>query len=142
MLILSIMPNCIMKAKAERKRPFIGNQIDDCRDLSGLFYLLPCEKGYITKWDVQKPVWDYLFQTEPIADRNLIMTQPLFNFRVIQECMDEIFFEDYEVPSMLRINPTDLAYYEHSNCLVESELKQLLKLHANKLYKRTAMLLN
>ncbi|KRT81689.1 hypothetical protein AMK59_5483, partial [Oryctes borbonicus] len=109
-----IIPNCIMKAKSERKRLFIGNQIEDCRDLSGLYYLLPCERGYITKWDVQKPVWDYVFQNHPVQDEPLIMTQPIYNFRSIQECLDEIFFEEYEVKSMVRVNSVDLARYEYA----------------------------
>lgn len=107
----TVVPNCIMKAKAERKRLFIGNQIEECRDCSGLYFLLPCERGYITKWDVQKPVWDYMFSKNvcPINDNPVILTQPLFNFKSIQDCMDEIFFEEYEVQSMFRLNPTDLA---------------------------------
>lgn len=39
-----IIPNCIMKAKSERRRPFVGDQIEDCRDASGLFYILPFQK--------------------------------------------------------------------------------------------------
>lgn len=106
-----MVPNAIMKAKAERKRLFIGNQIIECRDCSGLFYLLPCEKGYITKWDVQKPIWDYVFMKGacPISDQPIILTQPLFNFKSIQDCIDEIFFEEYEVNAMFRPNPTDLS---------------------------------
>ncbi|KAJ8950169.1 hypothetical protein NQ314_008022 [Rhamnusium bicolor] len=116
----TILANCIMKAKSERKRLFIGNQINECRDCSGLYFLLPCERGYITKWDVQKPVWDYVFSKNicPINDNPVIVTQPLFNFKSIQDCMDEIFFEEYEVPSMFRLNPTDLArlkYVEDHN---------------------------
>ncbi|XP_044764620.1 actin-related protein 6 [Coccinella septempunctata] len=105
------IPNCIMKAKAERKRLFIGNQIDECRDCSGLFYLLPCERGYITKWEVQKPIWDHVFNKAigPLNDKNILMTQPLFNFKNIQDCMDEIFFEEYEIASMYRCNPSDLV---------------------------------
>ena len=38
------MPNAIMKAKSERRRPFIADQIEDCRDASGLFYILPYQK--------------------------------------------------------------------------------------------------
>lgn len=103
-----------MKAKSERKRPFISDQVEECRDLSGLFYLLPCEKGYITKWDVQKPIWDYVFQRSPLlVDKPLIMTQPLMNFRSIQECMDEIFYEEYDVKSMFRTTPFDLIQYEY-----------------------------
>lgn len=42
-----------MKAKSERRRPFIGDQIDECRDASGLFYILCFQRGYLTNWDVQ-----------------------------------------------------------------------------------------
>ncbi|KAI5730354.1 hypothetical protein M8J76_012727 [Diaphorina citri] len=45
-----IVPNCIMKAKSERRRPFIGDQVEDCRDASGLFYILPfqkCQRGFV-----------------------------------------------------------------------------------------------
>ena len=38
------MPNAIMKAKSERRRPFIGEQVDECRDVSGLYYILPMQK--------------------------------------------------------------------------------------------------
>lgn len=39
-----VIPNCIMKAKSERRRPFIADQVEECRDASGLFYLLPFQK--------------------------------------------------------------------------------------------------
>lgn len=42
-----------MKAKSERRRPFIGNQIEECRDASGLFYILGFQRGYLVNWDVQ-----------------------------------------------------------------------------------------
>ncbi|CAG9857549.1 unnamed protein product [Phyllotreta striolata] len=117
----TLVPNCIMKAKSERKRLFIGAQINECRDCSGLYFLLPCERGYITKWDVQKPVWDYVFSrnVHPVEDKPVVMTQPLFNFKSIQDCIDEIFFEEYEVPSMFRPNPTDLSKlkYQQDNKL-------------------------
>ena len=41
------MPNAVMKAKSERRRPFIGDQLDDCRDVSGLYYILPMQKVFI-----------------------------------------------------------------------------------------------
>lgn len=42
-----------MKAKSERRRPFIGDQIEECRDASGLFYILCFQRGYLVNWDVQ-----------------------------------------------------------------------------------------
>lgn len=38
------MPNAVMKAKSERRRPFIGDQLEECRDVSGLYYILPVQK--------------------------------------------------------------------------------------------------
>ena len=43
-LSLSVMPNAVMKAMSERRRPFIGDQLDECRDVSGLYYILPVQK--------------------------------------------------------------------------------------------------
>lgn len=103
-----------MKVKSEKKRLFIGNQIDECRDLSGLYFLLPCERGYITKWEVQKPIWDYAFNKgAAIEDRYVVMTQPIFNFKSIQDGLDELFFEDYEIKAMYRATPTDFSRYEY-----------------------------
>ena len=42
--IYRVVPNCVTKAKNVRTRIFIGDQIDDCKDLSGLYYLLPFQK--------------------------------------------------------------------------------------------------
>ena len=38
------MLNAVMKAKSERRRLFIGDQVEECRDASGLFYILPYQK--------------------------------------------------------------------------------------------------
>ncbi|KAH6924470.1 hypothetical protein HPB50_018558 [Hyalomma asiaticum] len=40
-----VLPNCITKAKSECWHQFIANQLDDCKDMSGLFYLLPFQKN-------------------------------------------------------------------------------------------------
>lgn len=112
-----IVPNCIMKAKSERRRPFIASQIDECRDASGLFYILPFQKGFLINWDTQKTVWDFIFSKDccPVnfSEAPLVITEPLFNFSSIQEATTEIFFEEYECQSLLRINATDLAEYNY-----------------------------
>ncbi|XP_011298053.1 actin-related protein 6 [Fopius arisanus] len=112
-----IIPNCIMKAKSERRRPFIGNQIEDCRDASGLFYMLPYQKGYLVNWDVQKTVWDYIFSKDCLSTSlnncPTIITEPPFNFAPIQEAMVEIFFEEYECPSLLLVNASSLSQYHY-----------------------------
>lgn len=110
-----------MKAKSERRRPFVGNQIEDCRDASGLFYMLPFQKGYLVNWDIQKTVWDYIFSKEccsvNLNQTSVIITEPLFNFAPIQEATTEIFFEEYECQSLLQINTSNLSNvnYKSSN---------------------------
>ncbi|KAL1456991.1 hypothetical protein WDU94_001671 [Cyamophila willieti] len=119
--IPKIVPNCIMKAKSERRRPFIGDQVDECRDASGLFYILPFQKGYLINLDIQKTVWDYIFSKDccpaNFTENPAIVTEPYFNFMTIQEAMTEIFFEEYECQSLLRINAGDLSayHYRHNN---------------------------
>jgi len=56
-LKLRIMPNAVMKAKSERRRPFIGDQLEECRDVSGLYYILPVQK--VAK-HVDKKYYDFL----------------------------------------------------------------------------------
>ncbi len=43
-LYFRVVPNCVMKAKNVKTRVFIADQIDDCKDLSGIYYLLPFQK--------------------------------------------------------------------------------------------------
>lgn len=111
------IPNCIMKAKSERRRPFIGDQIKDCRDASGLYYILPFQRGYAINWDVQKSVWDYMFSQDccsvSFANNPVMVTHPVFNFHSIQEAMAEIFFEEYEFEKMLPINAVDLVAHKY-----------------------------
>lgn len=112
-----VMPNAITKAKSEKRRAFVGDQVEDCRDLSSLFYMLPTQKGYLVNWDHQKTVWDYLFgkQCFNIKPENfgLVFTEPFFNFSSIQEGLSEMFFEEYGFSSLLRTHAGDLSCYQN-----------------------------
>ena len=114
-----IIPNCITKAKSEKRRAFVGDQMDDCRDLSSLFYLLPFQKGYLVNWDHQKTVWDYLFGSNcfkmdsKLSKFDLIFTEPYFNFNSIKEGLSELLFEEYGFKRIFRTNPADLSCYKN-----------------------------
>lgn len=112
-----IVPNCVTKSKSERRRPFIGDQMDDCKEYSALFYILPFQKGFLINWDIQRQIWDYLFKTKfalkNLSDINLVLTVPYFNFKSIQENLIEIFLEEYGFKSLLLINPACLAALKH-----------------------------
>ncbi|ESN92061.1 hypothetical protein HELRODRAFT_158017 [Helobdella robusta] len=111
-----IIPNCVIKAKTVRNRIFIGNQIDECKDLSGLYFLLAFQKGYLTNWEIEKQVWDHMFGKNELAvnfeESGFIVTESYLNFKSIQESIDEIFFEEYQVPFLFRCNPSYLIQYK------------------------------
>eukprot|EP00118_Oscarella_pearsei_P000012 m.3972 g.3972 ORF g.3972 m.3972 type:complete len:416 (+) comp10030_c0_seq1:125-1372(+) len=101
-----VAPNCITKAKSERRRTFISSQIDDCRDLSGLFFIYPHQKGYLINWDIEKRIWCHLLGKEGLDVNthalSFILTEPCFNFTSIQESLNEIAFEEFQFKSFYR----------------------------------------
>ncbi|CAG2100522.1 unnamed protein product [Medioppia subpectinata] len=113
-----LIPNCISKVKSERRRPFIGDQMEDCKDYSQMFYLIPFSKGYLVNWDLERQIWDYVFKTKlktDFSDTTLIMTEPTLNFKPIQENMTEILYEEYGFASLLRATGPQLASYKYYN---------------------------
>ncbi|KAG1674182.1 Actin-related protein 6 [Nymphon striatum] len=112
-----IIPNCITKVKTERRRVFIGDQIDDCDNTSSLYYMLPFQKGYLINWEIEKKVWDYMFGKDVCNvnynDTCAIVTEPYFNFMSIQETMTQILFEEYQFHSVLRTNAGTLRAFQY-----------------------------
>lgn len=104
----------LCRTKTERRKSFIGNQLDDIKDLSGLYYLLPFQKGYLVNWDTQRQVWGHVFQTllkiTP-SDLNLVITEPPFNFPSVREAMVEVLFEEYGFSSLCLTTPSSLSSY-------------------------------
>ncbi|ODN00840.1 Actin-related protein 6 [Orchesella cincta] len=113
-----IIPNCISKARSERRRPFIGDQIDDCRDTSGLFFILPFQKGYMVNADTQKTIWDYCFSKDVLdvspSETDVVITEPHFNFKSLQEAVCELLFEEYEFRALCRTSASTSADYYYS----------------------------
>lgn len=114
-----IIPNCKMKVKSERQRQYVGDQIDDCKDCSGLYYILPHQKGFIINWDTEREVWEYLFTRKfknlVPTETDLIITEPYFNFKPIQNNTDEVLFEEYGFKSILRTNTGYLSSINHKS---------------------------
>ncbi|KAJ1934588.1 Actin- protein 6, partial [Linderina pennispora] len=107
-----VIPNTVTRTK-RTKRVYVADLIDKSSDLSGLYYRSPFERGYLVRWDAEIAVWDRIFSNDVIgctpADTDLIVTEPVFNFRPIQRTMDEILFEEYRFPSLIRTTATKLA---------------------------------
>ena len=123
-----LIPNCITKAKSEKRRAFVGDQMDDCRDLSGLYYMLPFQKGYLVNWDHQKTVWDYIFgkdcfklDSSDFSKFSLVLTEPYMNFTSIKEGLSEMFFEEYGFGRIFRTYPGDLSCYKNKTEHLEEQ---------------------
>lgn len=112
-----IVPNCKMKVKSERQRQYIGDQIDNCKDCSGLYYILPHQRGFIINWDVEREIWEYVLCRKSAGispkDTDLVITEPYFNFKPTQNNTDEIFFEEYGFNAILRTNTGYLSSMQH-----------------------------
>ncbi|RXM36711.1 Actin-related protein 6 [Acipenser ruthenus] len=91
---VSVIPNCQFRSKTARLKTFTANQIDEVKDPSGLFYILP-------------------FQKVDFADTSIVITEPYFNFTSIQESMNEILFEEYQFQAALRINAGSLSAHKY-----------------------------
>uniref|UniRef100_A0A094ZCZ2 Actin-related protein 6 n=1 Tax=Schistosoma haematobium TaxID=6185 RepID=A0A094ZCZ2_SCHHA len=90
-----IIDNSIFKSKTLGGRTFVGNEIEQCNNLSSLFCVMPFKKQ------------------NSLSDHNLIVTEPYFNFSSTKEAMNEIFFEDYQVAGLIRTNPAFLSAYKY-----------------------------
>lgn len=106
------------RSKSERRRNFVGLQSEECKDLSGLYYLLPFQRGYLVNWDTQRQVWDHVFKdilSVTPSEHQLIFTEPFFNFTSIQESLQEILFEDYSFSSVLCSHAATLSALHQSH---------------------------
>lgn len=114
-----LIPNAKMKVKSERQRQYVGDQIENCKDCSGLYYILAHQRGFLINWDIQREVWEYLltrkYSTLIPKETDLILTEPYFNFKTIQNNTDEVLFEEYGFNSVFRTNTGYLASINNMN---------------------------
>ncbi|KAK8847430.1 actin-like protein ARP6 [Kwoniella newhampshirensis] len=109
-----VFPNSIARSRAERK-VYVGDEIEDCRDLSGIVYRRPFDKGMLVNWDAEKIIWDRLFSPVVMninpTETSLLVTEPYFNLPNIAETYDQMVFEEWEFSSYFRCTPAALIPY-------------------------------
>ncbi|VDK36680.1 unnamed protein product [Gongylonema pulchrum] len=108
-----LLPNSIVKTRSERKRVYVADEVDECRDHSSIFFSSPAEKGYIVNWDVQQKIWDRVFGAEALnvsfSDTRIVMTDPIYNVPAIRDFSDEILFEQYGFHSLAKASASSLV---------------------------------
>lgn len=116
--------NSITRATNDRKT-FIGNQIYNAKDFSGLQFRRPIEKGQLVNWEGQKAIWDHMFYgtetalTRPSSknkrmvvnpsDTSLVLTEMPLSLPALSSNMDQIVFEEYGFESYYRCTPASLV---------------------------------
>ncbi|XP_063693426.1 actin-related protein 6-like [Bolinopsis microptera] len=115
--------NWIMRPK-DRRRQFVGTQIDGCQDMSNIHITCPFQKGYLLNWTAQKTIWDSIF-SDPLkvspGDTNLIVTEPPLNFTSIQEAWDEVIFEEYGFKSLFRCSASTLTAFHYKQTHTDNQ---------------------
>ena len=95
--------------------------------MSGLFYQLPFQKGYLINWDIESQVWNRIFGKEcfnlDFPDTDLVFTEPYFNFTSVKEAVNEVFFEEYQFHSVVISNPAALSAVEFASSQVSRNVE-------------------
>eukprot|EP00898_Chlorokybus_atmophyticus_P005006 jgi/Chlat1/5506/Chrsp360S00836 len=121
-----LCPNAVGRMRGDKKW-LAADLLDDASDLAQIAIKRPFDRGYLVNWDVQREVWDRVFSQllkVRASDTPLLVTEPLFNLRSIQENMDEIVFEQYGFPTCLRATGPLLSHYLVARTLPECMLAQ------------------
>jgi actin-related protein 6 len=58
-----IFPNSIARSRTEKK-VFVGDEVGECKDFSGVVYRRPFERGMLVDWDAERTIWDRLFSPD------------------------------------------------------------------------------
>ncbi|CAJ0959672.1 unnamed protein product, partial [Mesorhabditis belari] len=89
------VPNAVFKSRTDRKRAYISDQLDELNERTGLFYSLPCERGYLVNWDIQRQIWEHLFTGYQPSETRIALSDPIYTVPAINDYSGEILFEDF-----------------------------------------------
>mmetsp|Transcript_22793 Transcript_22793/g.57969 ORF Transcript_22793/g.57969 Transcript_22793/m.57969 type:complete len:468 (-) Transcript_22793:233-1636(-) len=112
-----VFPNCTAKPKGERQM-YVGDMLLDCKEISQLNLRRPFDRGYLVGWDLEREIWGHAFKAVlglNLGGRSgmgggmggltprecgLVLTEPMFNFPVLQSTTEQIVFEEFGFHSM------------------------------------------
>lgn len=106
--------NALMRSRD--RRLWLANAVDMCKDLTGLQYKRPVERGQLYTWELEKVIWDWMWDTKKIVqsedefrDMTLLLTESPGSLPSMSTNTDQVVFEEYEFANYRRCPPQVLA---------------------------------
>lgn len=119
--------NAMMRSRD--RRLWLGNAVDLCKDLIGLQYRRPLDRGQLYSWELEKPIWDWIWDTKEVVESpdefkesNLVLTETPGTLPACSGNTDQIIFEEYEFANYRRCAPQVLAANAHTEGSKEAKL--------------------
>ncbi|WKX94217.1 hypothetical protein Q1695_011463 [Nippostrongylus brasiliensis] len=110
-----LIPNSIVKAKADRKREFVADEQSECTDKTGLFYVLPFERGYMVNPEVEELIWLNTFDSYPTKDSRIVLSDPNYLIPAIEDVSVELLFEQHDFYSVYKSSAAGFIALESSS---------------------------
>ncbi|KAK6735773.1 hypothetical protein RB195_018797 [Necator americanus] len=107
-----VIPNCIAKTKADRKREFVADEQSECIDKTGLFYVLPFERGYLVNPDVEEQIWERVFESYSTKDSRIVLSDPNYLIPATEDVSVEILFEQHDFHSVFKASAAGFVALE------------------------------
>lgn len=111
-------PNAASDKAGTSKRPqgfLVCNEIDTAPDFTAMSFRRPHDRGYVTRWDVQRDVWASLFSSDKgigLSDPSttkLLLTEPIAAPLHMRRATDELVFETFGFCEYAAVPPSRLV---------------------------------
>lgn len=94
-----LSPNCIARQKG---KVLVGKEVDEAKHFSNINFRRPHERGYLVDCKLEQQILDKIFRTEGSLQNleketsTVVLTNPPFTPKTIQEDITEIMLETYQ----------------------------------------------
>lgn len=104
--------------RSRDRRVWMANDVLQCRDLASLQYRRPIDRGQLYSWELEKAIWDYMFDTKTLGDVNpaettLLLTEAPYTLPQLTTNTDQIILEEYEFGAYRRCAPQELMAWDN-----------------------------
>lgn len=114
-------------ARSRDRQVFVANEMCKCRDFTSLQFRRPVERGHLASWELQKTIWDWIFDNETlprgfdVASSGLIYTEAPYSLPALSIHADQIVFEEYNFNHYRRCTAASLVPWNNTDSLFGQE---------------------